>query len=170
MVQPETVQATSPTKVDSKGVRGRRPLQFRSLEDVVADAEMLVASPHVKTLGNWSLGQLLAHLAGAINVSIDGISVKVSWYRRLLGPFLKGRIISKGMPPGIQLPKEREPVAFPKGVTAEEGLERLRKAVARCRQERMTVRHPVFGKLTHDEWNQLHLRHAELHLSFAVPA
>jgi hypothetical protein len=169
MVQPEAVQATPSTKVDSKTVRGRRSLQFRSLEEVVADAEMLVASPQVKTLGNWSLGQLLAHLGGAINVSIDGISVKVSWYRRLMGMFLKGRVINKGMPAGIQLPKEREPIAFPKGVTAEEGLERLRKAVARSQRERMTARHPVFGKLTHEEWNQLHLRHAELHLSFAIP-
>jgi hypothetical protein len=33
----------------------------------------------------------------------------------------------------------------------------------------MTARHPVLGKLTHEEWTQLHLRHAELHLSFAVP-
>jgi len=24
----------------------------------------------------------------------------------------------------------------------------------------------IFGPLTHDEWIQLHLRHAELHLSF----
>jgi hypothetical protein len=25
---------------------------------------------------------------------------------------------------------------------------------------------PLFGELTIDEWNQLHCRHAELHLSF----
>jgi hypothetical protein len=32
----------------------------------------------------------------------------------------------------------------------------------------MTARHPVLGKLTHDQWKQIHLRHAELHLSFAA--
>ena len=33
--------------------------------------------PRVKTLCNWSLGQLLAHLAIAIDSSIDRISAKV---------------------------------------------------------------------------------------------
>jgi hypothetical protein len=54
-------------------------------------------------------------------------------------------------------------------ITAQEALEQLRKAVARLRAEKMTARHPVFGRITHDEWARLHLRHAELHLSFAVP-
>ena len=29
--------------------------------------------------------------------------------------------------------------------------------------------HPIFGKLTHDEWIAINLRHAELHLGFQVP-
>ncbi len=29
--------------------------------------------------------------------------------------------------------------------------------------------HPAFGKMNHDEWTKLHLRHSEMHLSFAVP-
>ena len=28
---------------------------------------------------------------------------------------------------------------------------------------------PVFGPLTHEQWIQLNLRHAELHLGFLVP-
>jgi hypothetical protein len=28
--------------------------------------------------------------------------------------------------------------------------------------------HGFFGKLTHQQWDQLHMRHAELHLSFLV--
>jgi FPC/CPF motif-containing protein YcgG len=49
-----------------------------------------------------------------------------------------------------------------------DALQRLRNAVARLQNERMTAKHPVLGQLNHDEWNQLHLRHAELHLSFVT--
>jgi hypothetical protein len=155
--------------IDSKTTLGRRALHFASLEEVVADAEMLVASPEVKMLGNWPLAQLLMHLATAVNSSIDGISAKAPWYVRMVGPLIKGRILTRGMSPGFKLPEKVEPDFFPAAESPQEALERLRAAVARTRRERMTARHPVLGKLTHDEWTRLHLRHAELHLSFAVP-
>jgi hypothetical protein len=155
--------------VDTKTVQGRRQLTFRSFAEVIADAERLTSSPHTKVLGNWPLNQLIAHLATAINRSIDGISAKMPWFVRLMGLFRKGRILKNGLPPGFQLPRDREALAFPQVASSQEALGILRKAVARLSAERMTARHPVFGNLTHDEWTQLHLRHAELHLSFAVP-
>lgn len=154
--------------VDTKTVQGRRELRFTSFDDVIADAEKLVSSPNTKLLGNWPLSQLLTHLALAINKSIDGISFKVPWYTRLFGFFIKGHILSHGMPPGFKLPKENEPGAFPVASSPEEALDALRKAVCRLRSENMTARHPVFGNLTHEEWTRFHLHHAELHLSFIV--
>jgi hypothetical protein len=156
-------------KVDPRTVQGRHELSFLSFDDVLADAEKLVACSSVKTLGNWPLSQLLTHLAGAINRSIDGISVKFPFFMRLLGLFMKGRVLKKGLRPGIKLPAEREAIAFPVADSPYESLQSLRRAVDRLRTERMTARHPFFGKLTHEEWVLLHLRHAELHLSFAVP-
>ncbi len=32
-----------------------------------------------------------------------------------------------------------------------------------------TEQHPVFGAMNVEQWNQFHLRHAEMHLSFIVP-
>jgi len=154
--------------VDSKVVRGRRDLKFTSLDDVLADAEKLASSPDTEVLGNWPLNHLFMHLASAMNKSIDGISFKPPWQYRLLGFFIKGRILSRGMPPGFRLPKEAEARAYPAAPSVEDALETLRKAVDRVKTERMTVRHPVFGRLNHEEWTRFHLRHAELHLSFAV--
>jgi hypothetical protein len=154
--------------VNTRAVQGRRTLSFASLDEVVADAEQLVAAPDVRMLGNWPLGTLLAHLALAINRSIDGIAFKAPLYLRLLGLFFKGRILRKGLEPGVRLPKEREAAAFP-SVSSQEGLDALHQAVGRAKNEKMTARHPFFGKLTHDEWLRFHLRHAEMHLSFAVP-
>lgn len=156
--------------VDYKAVAVRRALRFQTLDDVAADAESLVASPGTKMLGNWSLSHLLMHLTTAINGSLDGISARAPWYVRLAAPLIKRRILSKGMQPGFKLPKKLEPEFFPTAESPQEALAALRAAIARTRCERMTARHPIFGQLTHDEWTQLHLRHAELHLSFAVPA
>jgi hypothetical protein len=156
-------------KVDPTTVQGRRELTFRSFDEVLADAEQLVGSPHTRTLGNWPLSQLLTHLATAINLSLDGISARFPFYVRIFGLFLKRRVLKKGLSPGIKLPPEREARAFPIAGSPREALETLRTAVGRLRTERMTARHPIFGKITHEEWTQFHLRHAELHLSFAVP-
>jgi hypothetical protein len=73
------------------------------------------------------------------------------------------------MSPGFKLPKDVEVGFFPATASPQEALEELRAVVDRTQNERMTARHPILGKMTHEDWTQLHLRHAELHLSFAVP-
>jgi hypothetical protein len=156
--------------VASRSVQGRRRLAFASFDDILADAEQLVASPHTKTLGNWPLDRLLMHLATAMERSIDGIRFAVPWYIRVVGFFIKGRVLNRAMPAGFRLPSDTEPKAYPAAVSPEAALARLRNSVARTQREKMNSRHPVFGALTHEEWTRFHLRHAELHLSFAVPA
>jgi hypothetical protein len=156
--------------VDIKNVSGRRNLRFTSLDEVVADAEKLVSSPDTKMLGNWPLGRLLTHLANSIDRSIDGSTFKAPWIVRLIGPFLKGRILKNGMSAGFNLPRQAEASLYPVVDTPREGLEKYRAALGRLHDEKMTARHPVFGEVTPEEWRQFHLRHAELHLSFALPS
>jgi hypothetical protein len=109
--------------INTKAVEGRRTLRFNALDEVVADAERLVASPNTKMLGNWPLGPLLMHLATAINGSIDGISAKAPWFIRLAAPLFKPRLLTKGMSPGFQLPKQVEPDFFPAADSPQEALE-----------------------------------------------
>jgi hypothetical protein len=87
---------------------------------------------------------------------------------RLIARLFKGSALKRKMSPGIKLPAKVEPMAFPEIHCADEALELLRKAIARSKTEKMEAPHPAFGKMTHDEWLQLHLRHCEMHLSFAV--
>jgi len=156
--------------VDCKKVQGRRKLSFTSLDEVIADADKLVSSPNTRMLGNWPLGRLLTHLAHGIDRSIDGSTVKAPWVVRLIGPFFKGRILKNGMSAGTKLPKNVEVSLYPAVDSPQEALEKLRAAVGRLRNEKMTAPHPVFGKVTPEEWLQFHLRHSELHLSFALPS
>lgn len=163
----ESTVARQALPIDTKKVQGRRVLHFNSLDDVVADAERLVASPNTRMLGNWPLPQLLTHLTTAVNGSLDGISARAPWYVRLAAPLFKQRLLTRGMSPGFRLPREVEPAFFPAAVSPQGALESLRAAIGRTKNERMSARHPVLGKLSHDDWTRLHLRHAELHLSFA---
>lgn len=155
--------------IETRTVAARRTLHFHTLDDVAADAERLAASPDTKMLGNWTLSHLLMHLAKAIDSSIDGIAVRAPWYVRLVARPIKRRILTKGMRPGFKLPKEVEHTFFPDAESPPAALAELRRAIVRTRSEPMTARHPILGQLSPGEWTQLHLRHAELHLSFAVP-
>ena len=146
----------------------RRQLRFASFDEVFADVEKLASSPSTRMLGNWQLGQLLGHIAWTVNSSIDGIPFKGRWHMRIVGFFIKGWVIKNALPTGIKLPKDEEVSAYPPVSSWQEGLDMLRKAAHRTKTEKMTSRHPVLGKLTHDQWLQIHLRHCELHLSFAV--
>lgn len=168
--------ATSPdaAPVNTGKVTGRRELHFEHIDEVYADAERLVAAAPqgqgIQMLGNWSLGKVLAHLGQAIEVSIDNektvTPLPVRW---MLRTFLLKRMLTKGMPSGFQLPKAQAEVFVPKDEPSpQEGLERLKQAIHRYHSEPRKGIHPAFGQLTPAQLDQLHCRHGELHLSFAV--
>ena len=86
---------------------------------------------------------------------------------RLAGRLFKGTFLHKGLRPGFRLPPDAEKkLVPPSSITAAEGFAQLSAACARLRREGRRVASPLLGKLSADEWDQLHLRHAELHLSF----
>ena len=51
--------------MNTKAVTGRREVHYDTFDDALADAERLAAGD-VRTLGNWSYGQILKHLAMAV--------------------------------------------------------------------------------------------------------
>lgn len=155
--------------VNVKAVGGRRDLVLRDFSEFLADAEMLVASPSTVTIGNWSLSHLINHLAATIDYSIDGFPGKAPWIVRMIAPWFKQRALTSKMSPGIKLPTSTLSWAYPDAASNQESLNHLRKAIARTSREPMLAVHPAFGSLTHEQWYQLHLRHGELHLSFARP-
>ena len=156
--------------VDVKKVANRRRVRYNNLDEFMLDAETLGRKP-VRTLGNWSFEQILAHLAIAMNGSIDGVTLQIPWYLRTGARLLRKQIFKRGLTPGFKLAQadlSRAWPTHPAEVAA--GLEALRKAVARLSSESKRCPHPAFGELTRDEWNTFHLRHCELHMSFVVPA
>jgi Protein of unknown function (DUF1569) len=155
--------------INTGKVTGRRQLHFTRLEDIHADVEQLAKSKDIRPLGNWSAGQIFKHLAAVMNGSIDGIPPMMPRFVRfLLRLFMKRRILTKPMSPGFQLPKKAASI-IPPPTTLEEGLQSIRQAIHRLQTETRRGDNPVVGPLNVEEWNQLHCRHSELHLSFLVP-
>ena len=154
--------------VNTAKVTGRRTVNYASLDEILADAERLSCGP-VKTLGNWTPGQVYKHLATAFNGSIDGLPDSFPWYIRLIGRVFKKRIMAGSMPAGLKLPADFAKVVLPEPTADDVGLAALRAAVARLKREPGRAKHPVFGEITKEEWDRIHHMHSKLHMSFLMP-
>ena len=151
--------------IATKKVKGRRTVRYESLDDLLADAEQM-AGGDVQLLGNWSLGQILKHIAMALDSSIDGFDFSMpAPVRFVMAILMKKKYLTKSLPPGFKAPDKFTPAE----TSAEEGLAALREAVDRQRREPKRVPHPGFGKFTNKEWDNFHFRHAEMHMSFVIP-
>ena len=154
--------------VDTRRVAGRRTVHYASLAELLNDAETLAAG-EIRTLGNWSPGQIFSHLANTMNMSIDGAQFSVPWYVRFFAGFMKQRMLRGPMPTGFQLPPHAAQELVSPPVSTAEGLNKLRRAIGRQQQESRRAPSPVFGVMSHEEWDQLHRIHAEMHMSFLLP-
>lgn len=154
--------------VNTKNVAGRRKLHYNSLDELLQDAER-VAGDNVQMVGNWSAGQVMRHQAITMNFSIDGFPFQFPWVmRKVLGAFMKRRFLTKPLSSGFQIPSYATSV-MPEPVAAADGRTELAAAIERLKNEPQRALHPGLEHLTAEEWEQFHLRHAELHMSFAVP-
>src|SRR4051794_21117560 len=164
------VASVNPTTeaIDTGKVVGRRIVHYANLDEVLADAERLASAPH-RLLGNWSLGMICKHIAKALDMGIDG---DVPGLPRFIQPIvrllLKNKMLRDGMPAGRRPPEKAARIIMPAATSDQEGIDLLRKAIARWNSNPTRLPHPFFGKLTDEDWNKLELRHAELHMSFVV--
>lgn len=149
-------------RVNTKRVVGRRLVRYDSLADLLDDAKRL-SQVEVRSLGNWSPGQVYEHLARSLDASIDGMDFSLPaparWLMTLL---MKKKFLKEKLPPGF-----KSSAAFvPSETTTEAGLVSLERAVLRQQQESSRAPHPAFGRIGRDGWTEFHLRHAEMHMSF----
>jgi hypothetical protein len=146
----------------------RRLPRFHSYDDVLADAESLLARGYDRE-GTWSLGQVCSHLAKTVGYSIDGFPAKKPWPLRFLARtfVLKGILqhrqhLRRFPAPPYLMPSDAEDDGT--------GLEELRSAFLRLKNHSGELKpHPVFDNLSPQQWVDLHLWHCEHHLSFILP-
>jgi hypothetical protein len=154
--------------INTAKVRGRRKLRFTSFDELVSDVDRLSSGP-VKVLGNWTPGQIFRHLALAYNGSIDGFTMTFPLHLRVIGKIFRKKLLTMQMPAGFKLPPDGAAMLGPPPTATDEGAAMLRTAIERLQRESKRAKHPLFGELTREEWDRVHLAHASLHLSFLIP-
>jgi hypothetical protein len=150
---------------------GRRRLRFNSHEEVLADIRSLAERP-TKHLGRWTLPYICQHLATTVNKCIDGddIDFPVPLRTRIVARILRNHLLKTRIPGGFKLPQDAEAALFHEPASVAAAIADLEKAMARLGNTNRRQPHPVFGRMNPRLWDLFHLRHAELHLSYIVPA
>ncbi len=123
--------------VNTKKVTERRDVHYDSLDELLADAERLAKGQN-RTVGNWTLGQILQHLAQSMDAAIDGMEMKVPWFMKMAFGLLmnKDKMLSRPISAGFKIPKKGEAQFIPDSSTStEEGLASLRAAVQRFQND-----------------------------------
>lgn len=152
-------------------VTGRRDLQFESIHDVLQDIDRIVSAHRagtLKALGNWTPGQILAHLAAWIEYGYEGYPVKAPpWMVRFILKRMLGRFLKRGIPRGVRIPGIPQGTVGQDDMPLEEAAKRLRGAFERLSNDKSCMyASPAFGPMSHEDRIRLNLRHAELHLGF----
>jgi hypothetical protein len=147
----------------------RRKIKFNSWQEIEEEFSILEQSGRVETSGVWSFYQILKHINDALHYSMNGFpNMKPAIIRKTIGRialsyFMKRNEMRAGLP-NSSAPKKRE-----------EGDERVmfQKLKATLKEYKEFqgefAPHTIFGDLTREEWDKLHLMHFSLHLSFAHP-
>jgi hypothetical protein len=152
----------------------RRTIHLRSLDDLAAEAERIVAAAEAgwaRALGKWSPAQILQHVGRLIEFSLDGFPFRYAWYLRWpvqVLYFISWRwLLALAIRPGFKNPPQARALEPDPDVTLAEAANYLRAQLARIKRgEKMTALSPTGEHPTHDEWIEAHLRHAELHFGF----
>ena len=154
----------------SAAAPSRRALAYTSLEDILADIETLTAGP-VRSVGNWSAAENVDHVRRLMRYSREGGSVRLPLPMRLMGRLLKRSVLTKPIKPGFKVPAGAADAFSPDpNITLPDAVAALREEIALASAPgAMCHPSPLVGPLTHDEWTQVHCRHAELHFSHLVP-
>lgn len=145
----------------------RRKLHFHTMQDILDDVETLASGP-VESLGKWTPAQNIDHIRRLIHIAHRGVDFKMPLPFRVIGKVFKGYFLKAPFRAGFKTVDIFEP---PAEITMQEAVEAFRAEMAIAdRPGAMSHPSPLLGTMTHEQWVQLHCRHAELHLSFLVPA
>jgi hypothetical protein len=160
--------------VDTRFVKGRRAVSLETIDELEAEVDRIMAAAtegKLKTLGNWSAGQILWHIGRLIEFSIDGFPFCYRRGLQWLTPILRWIswrcLISLAFRPGFRNPSEAAALEPDPAIALDAAAGYLRQQIGRIRSgERMTKMCSLDGAYSHEQWIYIQLRHAELHLSY----
>ena len=171
--EPRQISHTAVT-VDTGRVGKRRIVRLPRLDDLTAEVERITLAAvagKVRSLGNWSPAQAIWHIGKLIELSFDGFPFRYrrspKWAIRAIRLLSWRWLIALAFRPGFRNPPEAAILEPDASLTLDVATAYFRQQIARIRGgERMTQECSIDGPYSHEQWVYIHLRHAELHLSF----
>jgi hypothetical protein len=158
-------------QVETGKIKNHRSLRFESVEDALAEIDRIQSADGrgaLKTVGNWTPGQILSHVAAWIEYGYDGYPLKPPpFFIRWILKWQVKKYLRDGMPKGVRIPGVPEGTYGADDIPTPAAAARLRQAFLRLKNgEPARFDSPAFGRMSHDDRIRLNLRHAELHLGF----
>ena len=145
----------------------RRELAFENLDAALDDVRELAAG-EVQVTGGHTFAEIVRHRALTNNMVTGKIKPPtLPWYMRLAMPFIRSSILNGDVKPGFKLPAKMESYFWStESVEIEEAIEQLSASIENYKNNGPLEIHPVFGRATREQVDQLTLKHAAMHLSF----
>jgi hypothetical protein len=164
--------------VDTRRVANRRAVGLQTLDELAAEVDRVVAAAavgSVRPLGNWCPAQVLWHIGKLMECSFAGFPFRYRrgppWVTRLLRLLAWRWLIALAFRPGFKNPPNAALLEPDPSLSLDAAASYLRQQIARIHNgDRMTQECSVDGPYAHEQWLYIHLRHAELHLSFLAMA
>ncbi len=161
----------SGNQVDTAKISNHRHLRFESIDEVLAEIERIAqADQHnqLRTVGNWTPGQIMAHVASWIEYGYDGYPLRPPpFFIRWILKWQVKKYLRDGMPKGARIPGVEGGTYGADDLPTQEAAERLKTAFLRLKRgEPARFDSPGFGPMDQESRVRLNLRHAELHLGF----
>ena len=156
-------------KINTKDTQ-RRALELSTIEQYIEELDRIEAAGAegaLEVTGNWTPGQIMAHLSAWIEYGWDGYPMKgPPFFVRWIIKLSMKRMLKNGMPAGFNIPGVEGGTTGQDDMELSAGIARLKKALERLKTEPATHDSPAIGKANEEFRTQLNLRHAELHLGF----
>ncbi|HMW67490.1 MAG TPA: DUF1569 domain-containing protein [Chitinophagaceae bacterium] len=135
-----------------------------AVKQEIEDRINRLTSQSLPKWGKMNVAQMLAHLQEPMAIALDGKSVKVNWLMKMIFPLFKSKLWDD-KPYKQNLPTSPSFITYGSEKDFEKEKHGLLNMVNRFTEANiLSDRHPVFGKLTKENWSKATWKHIDHHL------
>ncbi|HNF38507.1 MAG TPA: DUF1569 domain-containing protein [Chitinophagaceae bacterium] len=135
-----------------------------AVKQEIEDRINKLTSQSLPKWGKMNVAQMLAHLQEPMAIALDGKSVKVNWLMKMIFPLFKSKLWDD-KPYKQNLPTSPSFITYGSEKDFEKEKHGLLNMVNRFTEANiLSDRHPVFGKLTKENWSKATWKHIDHHL------
>lgn len=147
----------------------RRTLKFDRLQDSLEEMRSLHESGY-DMVGNWDLSKVCQHLTKTLRMSIEGAPFSLPFFLKPITRWILFRSVMEGRPTRLPLKTVRQFLPDDSGMVVKDMADyELYSNKVVADDAPLIANHPVFGRLSQEEWLRFHAWHAAHHLSFLLP-